>query len=117
VDGRRALGSAGERIAEAELARSGLLTVARNARTRWGEIDLICRERAGYVFVEVKTRHAGSFVSASEAVDARKARRLIRLAEAWLASRGERTAPWRVAVAAVTLDARGAATVFLHDLT
>ena len=117
MDGRRSLGTAGERIAEAELARSGLLTVARNARTRWGEIDLVCRERTGYVFVEVKTRRAGSFVDAREAVDARKSRRLARLAEAWLAGHGERGVAWRVMVAAVTVGVRGAAAVVLLDVT
>ena len=116
MDGRRALGSAGERLAEAELARHGLLTVARNARTRWGEIDLVCRERVGYVFVEVKTRRAGSFVAASEAVDARKTRRLARLAQSWLALRGERTAQWRLVVAAVTVGP-GPADVALLDVT
>ncbi|MGH3056957.1 MAG: YraN family protein, partial [Gaiellaceae bacterium] len=79
---RRATGMAGQRLAEAALAQRGLRTVARNARTRFGEIDLVCRERGGYVFVEVKTRRAGSFVTAVEAVDARKAARLARLAAA-----------------------------------
>ncbi|CAN5240137.1 YraN family protein [soil metagenome] len=104
MDPRRGLGSAGERIAEEELARLGLRTVARNARTRYGEIDLVCRDATGYVFVEVKTRRTSSFVHAAEAVDARKLARLARLASAWLASRGERAAPWRLAVVAVTLS-------------
>jgi len=76
---RRALGLAGERAAEIELARCGLRVVARNQRTRFGEIDLVCRDRDGYVFVEVKTRTAGSFVAAAEAVDRRKLGRLARL--------------------------------------
>ncbi|MBI3521715.1 MAG: YraN family protein [Chloroflexi bacterium] len=110
MDPRRALGTDGERLAEHALAKHGLRTVARNARTRWGEIDLVCREARGYVFVEVKTRRHGSFVSALEAVDRRKAERLARLAIAWLAARGERDAAWRLALAAVTLEG-GTATV------
>lgn len=81
--------------------------IARNVRTRIGEIDLICRDRAGYVFVEVKTRRAGSFVTALEAVDRRKAERLAVLAESWLAARGERSARWRVVLAALTVGAEG----------
>ena len=104
---RRALGLAGERAAEAELARGGLRVVARNQRTRFGEIDLICRDRDGYVFVEVKTRSAGSFVAAAEAVDRRKLGRLGRLAAGWLAMRGERDARWRVMVAALTVGVDG----------
>jgi putative endonuclease len=104
---RRALGLAGERAAEAELARSGLWVVARNQRTRFGEIDLVCRDREGYVFVEVKTRRAGSFVAAAEAVDRRKLGRLARLAAGWLAMRGERDARWRVVIAALTVGVEG----------
>ena len=105
MDGRREFGASGERLAELELARRGLRTISRNARTRWGEIDLICRDRHGYVFVEVKTRRAGAFVTAAEAATAPKIRRLVRLAWAWLAQAGERGADWRIVIAAVTVGA------------
>ena len=74
----------------------------------FGEIDLVCRDREGYVFVEVKTRRAGSFVAAAEAVDRRKLGRLARLGAGWLALRGERGARWRILVAALTVGPRGA---------
>ena len=105
---RAVLGLAGERAAEAELERRGFRIVARNARTRFGEIDLVCQDARGYVFVEVKTRRARSFVSAAEAVDRRKLDRLARLAEGWLALRGDRGAAWRVLVAALTVTESGA---------
>ncbi len=104
---RHALGSAGEHLAERELARLGLRVVARNVRTRIGEIDLVCRDARGYVFVEVKTRRASSFVAAVQAIDERKARRLAVLAESWLAQRGERHVPWRILVAALTVSPEG----------
>ena len=107
MDGRRALGTSGERIAERELARRGIRTIARNARTRFGEIDLVCRDARGYVFVEVKTRDARSFVSAAESVTHVKVARLVRLAWAWLAHAGEREAEWRLLVAAVTRGPEG----------
>ena len=72
-----------------------------------GEIDLVCRDGDGYLFVEVKTRRAGSFVVAVEAVDRRKAARLAVLAQSWLARRGERSARWRIVVAALTVGANG----------
>lgn len=97
----------GERIAEQMLARRGIRTVERNARTRWGEIDLVCRDARGYVFVEVKTRDAASFVSAAEAATAAKLARLTRLAWAWLALHGEREAEWRLIVVAVTVGRVG----------
>jgi putative endonuclease len=107
MEPRRVLGLAGEHHAERELSRRGLRVVARNVRTRFGEIDLVCRDASGYAFVEVKTRRAGSFVAAVEAVDRRKATRLAALAQAWLARRGERDAVWRIVLAALTVGADG----------
>jgi putative endonuclease len=107
MDSRRVLGLAGEHLAERELSRHGLRVVARNVRTRFGEIDLVCRDARGYAFVEVKTRRAGSFVAAAEAVDTRKAARLASLAQSWLAHRGERDAIWRIVIAALTVGADG----------
>ncbi len=104
---RRILGLAGEHVAERELIRRGYEVVARNVRTRFGEIDLIVRDRRGYLFIEVKTRRAGSFVAAAEAVDRRKAARLELLAQSWLAACGQRDATWRVVVAALTVRATG----------
>ena len=107
MEPRRLLGLAGEHLAERELASRGFRIVARNVRTRFGEIDLICRDARGYAFIEVKTRRAGSFVAAAEAVDARKAARLAALAQGWLAHRGERDAVWRIVIAALTVGSDG----------
>lgn len=54
-DPRRAIGRRGERIAAAHLRRLGFHTIARNHRTRHGEIDLICFDGATLVFAEIKT--------------------------------------------------------------
>jgi putative endonuclease len=104
---RRILGDAGEHFAERALVDLGWRIVARNPRTRYGEIDLVCHDGRGYVFVEVKTRRAGSFVAAVEAVGPRKLQKLIHLAEAWLALKNEPDAPWRLAVAALTVGEDG----------
>ena len=104
---RRAFGLAGEHLAERELIRRGYEVVARNVRTRFGEIDLICRDGQGFLFVEVKTRRAGSFVAAAEAIDRRKAARLAVLAQSWLAACGQRAARWRIVLAALTVSADG----------
>lgn len=104
---RRVFGDAGEAVAERVLRGRGWRVVARNARTRYGEIDLVCHDGRSYVFVEVKTRRAGSFVTAVEAVGPRKIHRLARLAEAWLALQRERGASWRLAVAALTVGDGG----------
>jgi putative endonuclease len=84
---RGRLGAWGERIAALYLRGRGYRLVARSWRAgRLGEIDLIV-ERAGVLaFVEVKARSGRRFGSAVEAVGVRKQRRLVRLAEAFVAS-------------------------------
>ncbi len=103
-DTRRVFGDTGEQLAERALVELGWRVVERNARTRYGEIDLVCHDGAGFVFVEVKTRRVGSFVAAVESVGPRKLARLTRLAEGWLALHREREAAWRLAVAAITVS-------------
>ncbi|MGH2865174.1 MAG: YraN family protein [Solirubrobacteraceae bacterium] len=50
------MGLLGEDLAAAHLARLGFSTLARNVRTRSGEIDLIVFDGSTLVFAEVKTR-------------------------------------------------------------
>src|SRR5512133_2591174 len=82
------------RIAEAEVAsrlrREGWQIVERNARTRFGELDLIARDGEALVFVEVKAGRAGSSGGPLRpvlAIGVAKQRRLRALARAWLAER------------------------------
>lgn len=105
-DARRLFGDLGEAAAARALERQGVRIVARNVRTRYGELDLIGRDARGYVFVEVKTRRRGSFVSAAEAVDGRKLARLQSLALAWASEHRVRERV-RLVVAAVTVDRAG----------
>lgn len=55
---RQRLGEFGERVAAHRLEAAGLRVVARNVRTRGGEIDLIAEDGDDLVFVEVRTRRA-----------------------------------------------------------
>lgn len=69
-------GEAEERAANF-LARRGLAIVARNFRTRLGEIDLIAKDGETLVFVEVRRRaDSMRFGGAEGSVDWRKRRRL-----------------------------------------
>jgi putative endonuclease len=56
TDLRHHLGRAGEDAAAAHMERLGYAVVARNHRTRYGELDLVCFLDGVLVFVEVKTR-------------------------------------------------------------
>ena len=70
---RQTLGRQGERFAEQLLRRRGYVILARRYRTRFGEIDLIARDRDAPVFVEAKTRRFGGPLAA---VGFRKQQRL-----------------------------------------
>ena len=115
-DSSRALGARGEILAARWLHRRGYTLLARNVRTRHGEIDLIARDRRTLVFVEVKTRRAGARQAIRSDQDpllglgSGQRRRLRRLAAAWLAD-GSRPRPRadtvRFDVIAVVVDTRG----------
>jgi putative endonuclease len=109
-DPRRSLGARGERLALDHLERLGFALVARNHRTRWGEIDLIVYDGTTLVFVEVKTRRASARAGgALESVALAKQQQVRRIAAAWLAEVVDRphSAELRFDAIGVTVDAFG----------
>lgn len=78
------LGPWGEARAAEYLRRKGYVLVAANYRCRFGEIDLIVRDRHYLVFVEVKLRKNADFAQAREFVDYRKQQRLRTTASIYL---------------------------------
>ena len=88
----QAAGDRGEERAARFLAHHGLQIVARNYRTRQGEIDLIAFEGAVLVFVEVRMRSAARFGDGAESVDFSKKRRLIAAARHYLLTLGREPA-------------------------
>jgi putative endonuclease len=56
TDPRHHLGAIGEQIAVEHLERLGYRIVARNHRTRFGELDIVALDGDALVFCEVKTR-------------------------------------------------------------
>ena len=85
---RMVAGARAERIAEAFLQARGLAIIARNFRTRLGEIDLISRDGATLVFVEVRLRRSQRFGGAGASITAAKCARLTRAARGYLAMIG-----------------------------
>lgn len=85
---RTRLGRAAEDAAAAYLAARGMKLLARNFRTRRGELDLVCEDGDAIVFVEVRSRAAPSHGSAAESVDARKRARVIAAASEYLQRHG-----------------------------
>lgn len=98
----------GERLAAEHLVRRGFDIVARNYRTRWGELDLIAFDGTTLAFCEVKTRRTGSGTP-WDALRELKQRQVRRMAAAWLSEVADRPhAPeLRFDAIGITIDPRG----------
>jgi putative endonuclease len=118
-DLRKKLGHFGEQAAAAHLIRQGYELLERNWRSphramggSGGELDLVLRDGATLVFVEVRTRRVlakdtGSG-EAEESVGASKQARLIALAYAYLeATNVPADTSWRIDVVALDVDRAG----------
>ena len=81
---RRSLGKSGEDTAARYFKKQGYKILARNYRTRTGEIDLIVSNRKYLVFAEVKLRKSSDFARAMEFVDRRKQDRIRMTASLYL---------------------------------
>jgi len=79
-------GKQGERLAAGWYKKQGWQIVARNYRTRQGEIDLVAAKGDVLAFVEVKTRTGNMLSRPAEAVDRRKQKRIIAAAGCFLAA-------------------------------
>ena len=80
-----ARGAAGEEAAEEFLRLSGYRIVARNVRTKVGELDLVALDGETLCFIEIKARATAEFGRAIEAVGPQKQRRLAKAALLFLA--------------------------------
>lgn len=78
-------GRQAEQIAHDYLIAQGLTPIARNYRSRFGEIDLILRDRNTLVFVEVRLRSRADFGGAAESITAAKRSKLLATANQYLA--------------------------------
>ena len=109
TDPRHTLGRLGERLAGEHLERLGYRIVARNHRTRFGELDLVAADDETIVFCEVKTRRAGTGAPWG-ALDDRKRKQVRSMGAAWLSETHERprTAELRFDAIGVLIDRHGA---------
>lgn len=107
-DPRHAAGRLGERLAAEHLERLGFALVERNARTRYGELDIIACDGRVLVFAEVKTRR-GENGRPFEALDPHKQKQVRRMATQWLVQTTDR--PWsaelRFDAIGIILDGQG----------
>ena len=71
------------------LRKQGLSEVERNYRCRFGEIDLIMRDKETLVFVEVRKRSSNRFGGAAQSINARKKTKLLATARHYIAAMGK----------------------------
>jgi len=82
-------GERAEEVAALYLQSRGLALIESRYRCRWGEIDLVLRDRGTLVFAEVRLRHSRTFGGAAYSVDRRKQNRIIAAARHYLAGKPE----------------------------
>ncbi|HKT82473.1 MAG TPA: YraN family protein, partial [Solirubrobacterales bacterium] len=85
---RQRIGRAAEDLVAARLSAAHWEIVERNARTRYGELDIVALDGRTLVFVEVKAGRANADFGPERpvlAVNRRKQTQIRRLAAAWMA--------------------------------
>ena len=107
TDRRHLLGQAAEELAAKHLLRLGYDVVARNHRTRFGELDIVALDGTTMVFVEVKARRGTG--RPWDNLHDRKRRQVRRMAAAYLAEVHDRprSRDLRFDAIGVTVDAAG----------
>lgn len=98
---KQRIGRWGEDTAVLFLESRHLRLVERNARTAYGEIDLVMMDGADVVFIEVKTRTNAAYGLPEEAITARKRQHLIQSGEAYLQAHADLPETWRIDVIAI----------------
>lgn len=97
------LGRAGEDRAARHLEHLGWQVIERNWRCPNGELDIVARDGAALVAVEVKTRRGLGYGHPFEAITARKLARVRLLLRAWLAAHPEAAGARTLRVDAIAL--------------
>ncbi len=93
------VGQWGEDAVAAYLAERGYEVVARNARTPYGEIDIVARQTDIVIFIEVKTRTSNKMGLPEDSVNARKQAHMLACAEHYAAEKA--IDHWQIDVVAV----------------
>lgn len=110
----QSFGFRGEDTAVTFLEKKGYKIVARNFRTRNGEIDIIATSKQILVFIEVKTRLSTQFGTPFEAITPWKLRALIRTAEFYKATHMKLPEQMRIDAIAITLEPDGTVIAIEH---
>jgi putative endonuclease len=116
---RQRTGARAEELVAHRLATAGWEILERNARTRYGELDIVARDGRALVFIEVKAGREGAAFGPERpvlAIDRRKQQRVRRLATAWMSERRDAPpyAEIRFDAVGVTFDRAGRVVDYEH---
>ncbi|MEA3349383.1 MAG: YraN family protein [Chloroflexota bacterium] len=101
MNDKQILGRWGEEFTAKYLSARAYTIIERNARTPYGEIDIVARQEDIIVFVEVKTRTSTAFGYPEEAITATKREHMIQSAQAYLQNHPKLDTDWRIDVVAI----------------
>ncbi|HOB20490.1 MAG TPA: YraN family protein [Candidatus Atribacteria bacterium] len=107
---KKDLGAFGEEKACEFLQENGYEILARNYRSRAGEIDIIAMKDDILVFTEVKTRTSTAFGMPSEAVSYKKQDKYFRTAMHYITETGTRDIAYRFDIIEVVVE-KGAVSI------
>ncbi|KTD19547.1 YraN family protein [Legionella londiniensis] len=80
----QAIGFTAEDLALGYLKQQGLTYITRNYQSRFGEIDLIMRDKHHLIFIEVRKRSSRLFGGAASSISLNKRQKIIKTALAYL---------------------------------
>ena len=108
TDARKKLGAWGESVAATHLEAGGYTIIARNWRSKIGELDIVAQKDDAVAFVEVKTRRGRSHGSPEDGVTPTKARKLIATVQSYLSENDcDEDLDFSIDIVAVELDKGG----------
>lgn len=110
-----ALGRSGEAIARQYLENKGMVFIRQNYKRRHGEVDLIMKDGAFLVFVEVKTRRSLRYGTPAEAVTPAKQQHIRYCAELYFAENRLESHPLRFDIVEILIQAGRAKIRHIRD--
>lgn len=104
---KQEIGNNGEKLACSALKKKGYHIIEKNYRCRYGEIDIIARQKDCLVFIEVRSKSTAAFGLPEESITAQKRQRIVSAALDYYNSRENLLADWRIDFVAIEFDETG----------
>ena len=101
------IGNIGEEAAVQALKKRGYKIIARNYRTKMGEIDIIAKDGEYTVFVEVRLRKSNAFGTPADTIDKRKQQKIIKAAQMYAVKNDIYDTPMRFDGVLINADTDG----------